>query len=517
MLKVMLRRGSFYLAAGVLFLLFSLAAAVPQAAAAEPYRWLGGIRGDVEYAEMLYLTGEPVLLKGTLRQSSGRSRDGSSTANLTYTLENKEKGIKLTRTISFTTTSQTNGKQEVATTALERFRETIRIGSDRYNLEDFQFSRSDLIDHQPGVDYVSGNWSCRKVYSVNNGLAEVILESGGHNVGYSHAWGSTETAREEGTVSFSGQVALDRDTLLPAEWSCSYSQATSYSRSRYLEYQANEPLSISFSGGYVANTVNSEVLSYQGSFPDLEDGVPDSDRWLRRQGSYELKTLPVKERLPVANLFDVSGHWAEADIRILYGLGAFGDAGDYFHPTAYLLRGQFARALVAVLDLPLPGAEARQAGGNNNLSRRQARQQQAEETQSLFADVPLSDPAYPYYRAVAEAGVMGGVAPGTFGAARTITRAEALAILVRALGLEGLAPAGLPATPFYDDFAIPAWARQAVYVAYKIGLERGDDYGYLKPNETLTRAEAAVLLNRFIRYLQQEMTADYRERVLSYY
>jgi len=519
MFKLKLWRGCFnFVVLGLFLILYFACPPLAAAAAGEAYRYLGGIKGELEYAEMLYLTGEPVLLKGTIRETTGRARDGNVTSNLTFTLENKERSIKLSRNLSFVTVTEKSGHQEVQVTRLERFRETITAGKDRYTLKDFQFSRSELLDNQPAVVYKSGNWSTRKIYSVNNDLARVTVETWGHNVGYRHAWGSTETAREEGTVSFSGRVAVDKKTLVPSEWSSSFRQDFSYTRSRYLEYQPNEPLSISFPGGYVDNNSNTETLRYQGSFPDLEEGVPAGSRWLKHEGNYELKSIPGKRRLPVANLLDIRGHWAEADIRRLYGLGAFGEQGDYFYPTAYFFRGQFARALVAVLDLPLsqPQPQSRLPAARNYYGTGGPVQPEPVEEKPLFADVAVTDPAYKYYRAVLEAGVMTGTGPGIFGATQALTRAEALVILVRALGLEGLAPAGLPATPFHDDWAIPGWARTSVYVAYKIGLARGDEYGYLKPDETLTRAEAAVLLNRFIRYLQEEMTADYRERILNF-
>jgi hypothetical protein len=516
------------------------------AAAVDFYRFQGGIKNEKEYAEVLYLTGEPVLLKGTVQENTSPARNGKITSRVTFKLENKEKGIKLNRSLNFATEVEKNGRQEVNTTTLERFNETITVGKDRYTLHDFQFSRSELLDHQPAVDYKSGNWTARKVYSLNNDQARVTVETWGQTVGYSHAWGSTETSQEEGTVFFSGKVALDKETLVSTTWSSSFHQDLSYRRTRYLEYQANEPLAISFAGGYVENTRTTETLHYRGSFPDLENGVLASSRWLKKEGSYELNGLAGKNWLWVADLADIRGHWAEADIRQIYGLGAFEEEGDYFRPSLPFFRGQFARALVAVLDLPLPDEDSGaarlpgarglttgriltgqggttytrpnltgRAGQSSLLAGRLGQAAQPQE-KPLFADVATTDPAYKYYKAVYEAGVMTGTGPGLFGPTEPLTRAEALVILVRALGLEGLAPAGYVRTPFQDDWDIPAWARAAVYVASKIGLIQGDEYGFLKPNETLTRAEAAVFLNRFIHYLQEEMTADYRERVLNF-
>lgn len=500
----------------VLFIIFLLTFSLP-AFAEDFYRYQGGIKGEEEYAEMLYITGEPILLKGTVRESTGRSRDGNIMTNISYNLENKEKEIRLTRSLSYVTTKEERDKQEVNTTELERFRESIRIGRDRYNLEEFQFSRSEILDNQPAVTYKSGNWSARKVYSVNRDMATVTVETWGNNVGYDHAWGSQDTAHEEGVVYFDGKVELDRDTSVNTEWSASFSQDLSYNRSRYLEYQENEPTAISFSGGYVDNTYTTESISYEGNFPDLDNGVLASSRWRKLDGSHQIRSIPSKKRLQVANLIDVRGHWAEEDIRKLYGLGAFEKRGNYFHPIAYFFRGQLAKALVSVLDLKLPEPPQEQQRmtlyanyfGNNQ-------KQQEQEEEPLFADVSVDDPNYKYYKAVYEAGVMTGTGPGVFGATKTVTKVQAITILIRALGLEGLAPAGYIYTTFEDDWQIPDWARASVYVAEKIGLIKGDEYGCLRPNDILTRAEAASLLNNFIRFLREEMTVDYRERILNY-
>lgn len=48
---------------------------------------------------------------------------------------------------------------------------------------------------------------------------------------------------------------------------------------------------------------------------------------------------------------------------------------------------------------------------------------------------------------------------------------------------------------FKDDADIPSWAKEAVYDAKEKGLMLGDTNGNFRPNEPLTRAEAAVLLS----------------------
>ncbi len=49
---------------------------------------------------------------------------------------------------------------------------------------------------------------------------------------------------------------------------------------------------------------------------------------------------------------------------------------------------------------------------------------------------------------------------------------------------------------YKDADQIPAWAKDAVQEVTEKGLMLGDDQGYFKPNQPLTRAELAVVLTR---------------------
>lgn len=49
---------------------------------------------------------------------------------------------------------------------------------------------------------------------------------------------------------------------------------------------------------------------------------------------------------------------------------------------------------------------------------------------------------------------------------------------------------------YKDEAQIPAWAKAAVDAAAEKGLMKGDDDGNFRPNDPVTRAELAVVLNR---------------------
>lgn len=76
-----------------------------------------------------------------------------------------------------------------------------------------------------------------------------------------------------------------------------------------------------------------------------------------------------------------------------------------------------------------------------------------------------------------------------------ITRAEAAVLISRLTGLSGGAIA-----VFADSGSIPTWAKDAVYCLYREGIMTTVD-GKIASTASLTRADAAMLLERLARYL----------------
>lgn len=180
----------------------------------------------------------------------------------------------------------------------------------------------------------------------------------------------------------------------------------------------------------------------------------------------------VDEDFP--KLGDIAGHWAEVDILRLASYGAVGGFEDgTFRPEAGVTRAQFAKFIVATLGIT-PGAGLPAGFGD-------------------AADV--QNWAVPYLSACLREGIMTG-ADGLLRPNATITRSEAAAMVVRALGLAAGGPgAGTGGSGFADAASIPAWA--AVFVAEAVGhgLMEGLPGNIFSPAGTLTRAEAVTLLS----------------------
>ncbi|MFC6550958.1 S-layer homology domain-containing protein [Cohnella cellulosilytica] len=185
---------------------------------------------------------------------------------------------------------------------------------------------------------------------------------------------------------------------------------------------------------------------------------------------------------------DLDGHWAQADIGLLSAkLIVRGVAERRYAPDAEVTRAEFAALLVRALALPT-GLVGGDAG---------------------FADVAADAWYASAVRAAADAGLVGGTAAGRFAPDERITREQMAVMLVRALSLagrqgdsansDGAASRGLSAFP--DRDAVAPWAAAAAARAANAGLVTGMPDGAFAPRERVTRAQAAVLLARLLRYV----------------
>ncbi|MDQ6417972.1 S-layer homology domain-containing protein [Paenibacillus sp. LHD-117] len=96
-----------------------------------------------------------------------------------------------------------------------------------------------------------------------------------------------------------------------------------------------------------------------------------------------------------------------------------------------------------------------------------------------------------YIAAGIEAGIIEGYADGTFQAGKLISRAEMASMIVRS---EGVAPSSGGKPSFADTDDIPAWAQPYVAVAAERGWIKGVGDNRFAPLKHATRAEAAHLI-----------------------
>lgn len=504
-----------------LFLVRSPAAAAPSAAGLlGGINGSAGISGDIAYQEVSFLTGEPVLLSGTVSVRAGRPRDGREETTYTYRLENREAGVQLDRQLTLATTWQEDGNQVTARTEIARIRETVSVGRTRYTLDPDSsvWSSSSVTVQEPAVAYFAGNLEGRRVYTINRGEGQVVVEVSGDITGYEHEWGQVEiqtlygriaqdrtwTTQEDDTDDQGRRVR--RIVTHQSKWDGTFTCQVSHTTKFDLTYVQNEPTQISFSGGYLETETQEGILRVSYDLPRLDaNGEVSGSRRNQGEETFNLTGTPSTRRLPVPKFSDVRGRWSEGDITLMGSLEAWSWQQEYFHPIVPVTRREFALALARALRLEPenPPDQKSQPGGQQPLS----------PPLSPYRDLPVTDPEWPWLKLVSERGIMQGVAPGYFGTKSNITRAQAVTAFVRALGFEQLGPGPAYTTGFADDRDIPLWAKNSFAVAREIGLVSGDTYGRARPNAYLTREEAATLLARLVRYLQHDILRDYRDRI----
>lgn len=189
---------------------------------------------------------------------------------------------------------------------------------------------------------------------------------------------------------------------------------------------------------------------------------------------------------------DLAGHWSRLDVELMASKQVVtGLPGGLFGPDEPVTRAQFAAMLVRALGWAEAGQAAEEA---------------ADTAAPAFSDVRPHDWFFAAVLAAARLGVVRGTEDGTFRPDDLVTREQAAAMLVRALGAgERLgAPPDAAAVQsllgaFEDRPAVSHWAVNDMATAVREQLVRGQTAARLAPHDGATRAEAAVMIARFWR------------------
>ncbi len=190
--------------------------------------------------------------------------------------------------------------------------------------------------------------------------------------------------------------------------------------------------------------------------------------------SLQLLAMPLLAS--AASYTDTYSNWAGADISVLSDQGILtGYPDGTFRPNGLITRAEFSAMLVKALGLPLnPGYG------------------------QTFNDVPRTHWAYPAIETVRATGLVSGYPNGAFMPARSISRAEAMAILAGAahLPMPTEAQANQILSAYGDAYQVPAWARPAVAAAIQGGLYANDPSAgnQIEPMQPATRAEVAAMV-----------------------
>lgn len=467
---------------------------------------------EYQYQEPCFLTGVPVIFTGKLTLTKKLKEDTKNktqvlTTTYTYSLKNGSDNI-LSRSLTFITniTAKDNG-QKIESTQLTKATEAVKVGGTVYSIgsvADYDLTKSILNDTKPAVNYYSGEIVSRKRYKMGtSGSDYVVINSTGSYTGYDQYWSSAETQIIKQTIE---QQRAGKAPVTVGDISMEVSTTTK----KDLKYYENLPEQSSIAGGYAQTQANENVLKYTAILTELDKKKMPTTKNVTYTKDLKLESFPTSTRLVSPNLNVIRGHASEENITLLFGLEAFKAAeAANFDPQEYISRAEFVDAFLKIApEVPLdPAFKAKKTTSRTTKNTT---------VTSAFSDVPVSHAYLTSINDAAKRGIISGNGKSKFRPDELITMAEAVAMMVNTLGLNGLAPNPVPVTNFKDNDKIPAYARAPMYVAEKIGLISEDSKGYIYPNNKITKARFADMMKTYIDYMGKDIRKEYMDKLISY-
>ena len=197
--------------------------------------------------------------------------------------------------------------------------------------------------------------------------------------------------------------------------------------------------------------------------------------------------LPSLTKMPSFKTFDDVNNgasWAEEFIEKLASKGIVnGKSETKYEPNTSMTRGEFAAMISRSLDLTSKGT-------------------------APFKDVPsqMAVNKNGEITAAWEAGIIQGKTKDTFAPNAKITRAEAAAMVSRAMNYvtfdAGKLKTSKKITAYQDKASIPAWASKDIEKMLQADIMIGDTNGKFNPNNPTTRAEMAKIIVKFMEFVE---------------
>ena len=230
-----------------------------------------------------------------------------------------------------------------------------------------------------------------------------------------------------------------------------------------------------------AKVTTGVVLNSDGTFSHVPTEIVEID------GKYyaKIKSLTNSTYLAIYNpveFEDVANHWAKETINDMGSRLVIGGVGsNCFEPDRDITRAEFAAILTKALGL------------------------KSETEENLFNDVHDTDWHCDFVRAATEYKIISGYGNGEFGPLDKITREQAITMIARAMEITGLDLALEPneshkiLESYKDSGEISEWARESAAICIKAGVISGKGDQGLKPRDSITRAEVAVIVQRLLK------------------
>ncbi|MGM9551602.1 MAG: S-layer homology domain-containing protein [Clostridia bacterium] len=189
----------------------------------------------------------------------------------------------------------------------------------------------------------------------------------------------------------------------------------------------------------------------------------------------------IEEPKPLTPFEDMLGYdWAEKAVGVMYELGVLENIADTsYNPGVNITRGEFITMLMRVC------------------------KQKKDTDIENFSDVSLESYQYEHILTAKSMGIALGY-DNNFRPDEYITREEICALVFRTMLKMNKARSEIIPEDYIGKFSdkeqISEYAKNSVAGLIRAKLIIGDDNGLIRPKDNMTRAEAAVLLNRLAEY-----------------
>ena len=188
--------------------------------------------------------------------------------------------------------------------------------------------------------------------------------------------------------------------------------------------------------------------------------------------SPEPTPTPPDSETPVFN--DLDKHWAQIEVEDMALLGIINGENNLFYPDRALSRAEAAAIAARVLKPQVP------------------------EKNSGYSDVSPEEWYAKSVYTLTEAGVLSGKGNSLFDPYGTVTRAELSKIMLEIYDRLTGKPTDEADKLFDDAYEFPEWAVGYIQKAVTLGFVNGFPNNTFKPNNSVTRAEAAVMFKRLL-------------------
>ncbi|GFZ86191.1 hypothetical protein GCM10008018_35380 [Paenibacillus marchantiophytorum] len=193
---------------------------------------------------------------------------------------------------------------------------------------------------------------------------------------------------------------------------------------------------------------------------------------------------------------DTLVHWARDPILRMKNKGVIEGIANRYEPDRALTRAEFLTLMDRVFTFS--GLKSSCDPGRNGTVTSIVYGCQSV-TEQDYKDLPASHWASAVFAKAKKLNLLQGYSDGTIRPNQSITRGEVAFLFDRLLQLSSnnSIQATLPSTDKFDDVPSDLWSAKAIYALKKKGIINGITDTTFKPDQTITRAEMAALLDRY--------------------